>query len=744
MPITRAFDELPGVEKIQEIEGPVIVEEAAGGGIVGARVGVVCAIGETLKGDADKPVEITNSSDFLDIFGGFSKFVGDGESAAHPYDGNLFMALSGHRFSRLIVVSVDTQVGTIDMSRTAPGKATMQSTNAGPYALADTDTFTVTTELGADGTATIQAEATSQECANAETYDFTDPADRVLTLQVNGGPLQSYTLTTPGDIAVIGAATAIEIRDAINTNFTGISATVTSGGTKVTVTTDRQGLSASLLFGGTARAVLGFPSTLVAANPANNNVQDVAAVTTDEMVALLDAQLTDSTPSNVGGFLRIERVLEGPAGTLTLSGSIPGIDPAGKIMFATTLGPVAGGTGTAPAATMFAGLRVSDGGANVFMLAEDAVWDEGALTKTGVKIKQVSGGTVALDAITTFVDTPDASDFPNAAITGNPATTALPTTESGWLTKYQAAIDAMKADKSPEKDANLMLVARHGVEGVAIGSLTGSIAKALTDHCILMTSRGAPRVAIVSPPNGTAKATARGASGIGVSSTTMGGRHKRRWYGWPGYQKQVQEVVLDDPTLDGLVDWPADVLIASKASLLQPELSLSQPGNELRAMLALESFYQPGGGGGALETTDYISNKAAGICSPRIDDVNGAILQSQVTSVDPNTDPADVAMSDRRARDWLHVSLVNGVARKQSKLNTPSRRRAVIGDIHAFLLGLQEQERIADFKVREATPASMQGKGILVILVAVRLADHLDNIVFRFNIGRTVDVEAVQ
>ncbi len=740
MPFVRSFDEMPALEVIQEIEGPVVVEELAGGGVVGARVGVVCAIGETIKGTPNVPVEITGS-DFLDTFGGFSPYVGDG--AAASYDGNLFAFLNGFRFSRLIVVSVNTRVGTVSLSRENPGSATAQSTGAGPFAMADGDTFVVSIEGPAvDGTATVNAEAAGVQCSVAETWDLSTVGDRTLTLQVNGGPLQTATITT-GDVSAIGAVTALELAAWINGAFSGISATVT-GSTYVTVTTDREGLSASLLFGGAMRSVVGFPSTEVSAStdPADNNVSDVSAVTTDEIVALLDAVLSDVTPLNVGGYLRLTRDESGEAATLKLSGTIPGTG-AGKINFA-SMGPITGGSETAPAATMLAGTRVSDGGSNVFMLAEDVSWGEGVLTKTGIAIKQVSGGTVAEDAINTFVDAPDASDFPGAAVTGNTATTALPTTEAGWLVLYSAALDAMRADKSPEKDANIVIAARHGVSGVGIGSLTGAIQKALTDHCIEMTSRGVARNAPVSPPIGTSKVLARGSSGIGVSSTTAGGRHKRRWYGWPGIQKQVAAIVENDPSLDGLMDCTSDVAIASKASLLQPEYSLAQPGDELRAMLGLESYYQPGGTGGALESTDYVANKAAGICSPRIDDVNGPILQSQVTTVNPSTAPADVAISDRRVRDWLHKSLVDGVAAKQSKLNTPSRRRAVIGDINAFLSGLKEGERISDFGVRESTPSSMKGKGVLVLTVAVRALDHLDNIVFRFNIGRTVNVEIVE
>lgn len=746
MPITRAYSGMPPEEELLKIEGPVIIEEAAGGGIVGARVGVVAVIGETLKGTPNVPIEITNPSDILAIFGGFNKYIGDG--AAYKYDGNAYVGVAGLSFSKLVMVSVDDRVGLVDLARTAPGFASVESTNLGPFALADNDTFIVAKNGPVTlATLTIQATAASNECAVAGNWNLSAAGAATLTMQVNGGPLQTFTMVEGVDAVALAAVTPAELNTWLNIKFAAISSALTSGATKATVTTDRKGLSASLLFGGGMRSIVGFSAALVQSSQlaADNTVQDVDAVTTDEMVDLLNALLdqAQATASNVSGKLKVARTIQGIAETLTISGLIPGIDPAGKIKFATTLGPVTGGTGTAPAATMNAGTRISDGGANIFLLAEDVSWAEDEFAKTDVAIKQASGGAVLAAAVDTFVDTPSASDFPGATVTNPLATTAKPASESGWLTKYQAALDALKAAKSPSSEVNLLVVTRHGVAGVAVSALTGSLPKAVTDHCIDMTSKGRPRIAITSPPLATTKTIARSSSGVGVGSTTAGGRHKRRVFAYPGVQKRVQEITIDDAALDGIVDWPFDVMVASKASMLAPELSLSEADDTLRAMLGLESYFTETGVGGALTDDDYVAHKAAGIASPRIDEVNGPIIQSQVTTVNPTTDPADVAISDRRSRDWIHVSLVNGVARKQSKLNTPSRRRAVIADIYAYLQGLKDAERIADFAVKEATPDSLKGKGVLVILVAVRLLDHLDNIVFRFNIGRTVDVEAV-
>lgn len=742
MPYNRIYDEFPSLETIQALEGAFVVEEQAPGQVVNARVGRVAIIGETLKGAPNVPVEIAGPADFIANCGAFNKFVGDGASAAHPYDGNVAIAIAGAIFAgSYVVVPVNDRVGVVTVTRVSPGAASLLSTNLGPYTLADADTLIVADDVGTDGTATINAEAASDECANGANFDFT--GNTVLTLQVNGGALQSYDISSDGTTpSAINAVSQAELVTWINSVFTGIQATPT-GTNQVTVSTDRKGLTASLLFGGSARSVAGFSASAVNASTASgdNNVNDVDAVTVDELVDLINAQVSRTTASNSGGYLLLTRDTEGASATLTISGTIPGIDPAGKVKFDTSLGPIAGGTDTAPSAVLPAGTRISDGGSNVFMLAADTAFAEGALSVTAIPIKQASGSTVSASAIDTFVDTPDTDSFNSPTVTNPADTTAKPASESAWDTVYQDALEALEADEPVARSVNIIISARHGVEGVAIGSLTGALMKSFTDHCTTMQGRGVPRITFVSPPLATPKATARGSSGVGISSTTAGGRNKRRGYGWPGYSKAVPAIVKDDPSLTGIIDWTTDVLMATKASLLAPELSLSQPGTELKSMLGLESYYTAAGTGDALTQVDYTLNKAAGICSPRVDTDNGQVLQSQVMSVDPSTAPDDVKISDRRMRDFLYASLLKFAGPKQSKLSKPSRRRRIGADIAGWLQGLTDDERIAAYIIQEDTPASYKGTGVFIWRMGVQLLDHLDHLGFRVTASRSLNVE---
>ena len=739
MPIVRYYSQLPDLAEIQKIEGPIIVENP-GGGSATANVSVPCLIGETLKGAPNVPT-LCSPADILDVFGGFNPYVGDG--AAYGYDGNAFVALAGGtKFGGpIVLVSVDDAVGEVTLTREAPGYATLTSDSAGPFDLANAGTIVVAIEGPVtDGTVTIHAAAASSECANAETYNLTTVGNRTLTIAVNGGAAQSATITT-GDVVAIGAVTAEELSTWINAAFTALSSAPSSTGTKVTVSTDRKGLSASLQFGGAMRSVVGFTASLVQSSQSSsvNNVQDSAAVTVDELVSLAAAQLSDVTPSNAGGKLRFTRNLEGDTGTLALSGTLPGAG-SGSISFPSL--SATGGTGTALAGVVQAGSRVSDGGSNVFFLAEDVAFAEDVLTATGVRIKQASGTTVASGAIDTVIDAPPAA-IVGLTVTNPDGTTAKPTTESGWLTLYQAALDSLLAAQAPASTVNLIAVARHGVKAVAIGSLTGSIQKAVLDHCVTSTDNGRARMAFVSPPLATPKATARGSSGVGVASTTAGGRNKLRAYFWPGSQKYVQEVVLNDPTLDGIVDWPMDVAAMALATRTSPWLSLSEPSGNLAQVLDLESYYTADGVGGAFTDSDYITNKASGIASLRIDTINGPVIQSQVSSVLPTVDPDNVMISDTRMRHYWFALLTNSVAKKQSKLASPTRRRGVVGDIKALIADGIELEQIEDGVCKESTPDALKGRGIIVLTVGIRLLDHFDNIIFSVTIGRTVDVKAL-
>jgi len=140
-PFIDRFDFYPGDAKILEIEGIKVIDLSGPEPIAGAGTGVVGIVGEALKtGDygetlledgtytlltdnRNKPTEVTNDQDFLDLVGAWSQWNNPGgpvsaggvpEPGIDPgnYDGNLFLSMARRKFPRLVVCPIDQHCGT--------------------------------------------------------------------------------------------------------------------------------------------------------------------------------------------------------------------------------------------------------------------------------------------------------------------------------------------------------------------------------------------------------------------------------------------------------------------------------------------------------------------------------------------------------------------------------------------------------------------------------------------------------
>ena len=203
-------------------------------------------------------------------------------------------------------------------------------------------------------------------------------------------------------------------------------------------------------------------------------------------------------------------------------------------------------------------------------------------------------------------------------------------------------------------------------------------------------------------------------------------------------------------TDDGVIEVRSDIFYASVASILRPE---ENKGQELATSnygpmnaLGLEDAYNRAAGGIGLEKQDYIDFRAAGICAPRADRTAGMVFQSDVTSVDPNTQPALVDAKRRFMGDFI-IDTVGDIATPYvKKLNTPLRRRMLETAIRSFLDGLKasqqpEFQRISDFSVvNESTHAQLDA-GIVILSIKVKTLSSMDFIVLRTEVGTTVEIE---
>ena len=137
---TRYFAAEPSRAQLAAIEGVNLIEVSPQNVAQGAGSGVCCVIGEAEDGPYNTPVEIFNGQELIGTFGELG-FVHDGKPGQSPvarragssekWNGNLFMALSGLTFTRLIVVRVKTAAGQVQFRRLA----SMTATKRGPHNL---------------------------------------------------------------------------------------------------------------------------------------------------------------------------------------------------------------------------------------------------------------------------------------------------------------------------------------------------------------------------------------------------------------------------------------------------------------------------------------------------------------------------------------------------------------------------------------------------------------------------------
>jgi hypothetical protein len=119
----------------------------------------------------------------------------------------------------------------------------------------EAESFTLIKEQGAEA---APGTAASLLAANSETYALTD--GNTLTLQVNGGAVQTVTFNT-GDFAAIGAATAAEVASVIDTQTTGVNAS-DSGGAVLIETLTANAIAKLQVTGGTDAAAFAFPGSI--------------------------------------------------------------------------------------------------------------------------------------------------------------------------------------------------------------------------------------------------------------------------------------------------------------------------------------------------------------------------------------------------------------------------------------------------------------------------------------------------
>ena len=469
------------------------------------------------------------------------------------------------------------------------------------------------------------------------------------------------------------------------------------------------------------------------------NVANIDLVSQGEASSLISALAGVQAGPDQQGNLRVCATTTPATGSLLL-------DPGSTA--AATLGLTTGSTVFAnqgAAATIPAGTRIRDSVSGALYVTLEDI--EAAANTGGPYTAKVRPGvdddttpTALAGNLTEIVDTlPDGFVVTNAADVSR-------LTDTQMDVRYLEAIENTIDVSGVPYDINIMFSARSSER----------IATALRENAVNATATGhRARKAVFAPPLATSRADAKASAGIGVGNV---GREQRMFYVFPGFATFIPEIAAKGSaggtgfTDDGIIDVRGDSFYASVASILPPEENRGQQLSDTNygtlPAVALEDAYNKEQGGIGLTINDYIDFKANGIIAPRNDRVAGLIFQSDVTSVNPATQPALVDAKRRFMGDFIIDSLSDIAVGYVKKLNTPARRRALFATINGFLELLvspnsPDTARIEDFRTVDETTEELRAQGFQIITVAVRLFASMDFIVFRTTVGTTVNVEEI-
>jgi len=202
------------------------------------------------------------------------------------------------------------------------------ASDPGPWPLANADTIVVAFNAGGNQTFTLSATAAARETTNSESTPYALANLDVLTVKVDGQATAQSIEFLSTEFVDITNATAEEVAAVINSQIIGALATVTSGGTKVTITSDTKGTGSHVeVTGGTANASgkLNFATAVV---NGTGNVVDVSAVTAAEWVTIM-AGLTNGTVEDANDSLLFTSATTGGSGTVQIQSSSTADDEMG-------------------------------------------------------------------------------------------------------------------------------------------------------------------------------------------------------------------------------------------------------------------------------------------------------------------------------------------------------------------------------------------------------------------------------
>lgn len=279
---------------------------------------VLLVAGVTERGPIGEAPIVRSFPAWQKVYGGYTLNAKATPSAVELYFKNGGTACRTSRVTHCTTPGDPTSTTATKATITLPTAAVAASAGSTQSAVQPFDcepgqTLVVAFEAGGDQTFTINAAAASRETTNSSASPFALADQDVLTLKVDQGAVQTITFDAT-EFVDIANATPTELAAVINAQLVGGSASVTSAGTKVTITSDKRGTGSYVeVTGGTANAAgkLNFATAEV---QGTGNVADVDVVTAAEIATICTA-ITDGTVSSAGGRVTFASATTGGSST---------------------------------------------------------------------------------------------------------------------------------------------------------------------------------------------------------------------------------------------------------------------------------------------------------------------------------------------------------------------------------------------------------------------------------------------
>jgi hypothetical protein len=307
----------------------IVEEEPKVRTIAGVTTATTGFLGITEKGPVGVATLVNSVDEYDSIFGGYTAngdvrqaidgFFQNGGTTAYVVRTTHYTDVTDPSTKTSAKASVTLQTGAV-----AAYGGSVTGTATAPFNLEPGDTLVVDHDAISPTTATFNATAAARENTPAETYALVNAY--TLTVKVDQGSPQTIAFLT-SEFVSIGAATAEEVAAVINAKIVGAKASVTSAGTKVTITSDRRGTGSYIeVTGGTGNGVLGFN---VAEVQGTGNVSNIDAVTVAEVKTIVEAAVSGVTVTDVSGKVKIQRNTTGPTATVQVDASSTADDELG-------------------------------------------------------------------------------------------------------------------------------------------------------------------------------------------------------------------------------------------------------------------------------------------------------------------------------------------------------------------------------------------------------------------------------